>query len=260
MVVIGTIEVEWSEHAALGSVCPPRLICIAPSSRESIGFECGSRQRDRPPRPRAVQRRLAEPPAGLRSENPFLFQKFIVCHRQIGGPRPARAPSTARGSPREHARETRQGGQPIHARQPHVGGRESPPAAARQQQAEGLSGRRRAAAPPSKVAEKGEVAAAISAAGVTTVKEEAVQQGEQDIDKVYKFRDAILEGATALNIETKAELVELFTKHAIESTSGEKVVPRKYFDELLTELKVDAKDPFHIMDRRAFRERERDVK
>ena len=97
--------------------------------------------------------------------------------------------------------------------------------------------------PPSKVAEPGEVAAAISAAGVTTVKEEAVQQGEQDIDKVYKFRDAILEGATALNIETKAELVELFTKHAIESTSGEKVVPRKYFDQLLTELKVDAKDP-----------------
>ena len=59
--------------------------------------------------------------------------------------------------------------------------------------------------PPSKVAEKGEGAAAIQAAQVTTVKEEAVQQGDQDIDKVYKFRDAILEGATALNIETKAE-------------------------------------------------------
>ena len=84
--------------------------------------------------------------------------------------------------------------------------------------------------PPSSIAEKGEVAAAITAAGVTTVKEEAVQQGEQDIDKVYKFRDAILEGATALNIETKAELVELFTKNAIQSTSGEKVVPRKFFD------------------------------
>ena len=66
--------------------------------------------------------------------------------------------------------------------------------------------------PPSKVAEPGEVAAAIQAAQVATVKEEAVQQGEQDIDKVYKFRDAILEGATALNIETKAELVELFTR------------------------------------------------
>ena len=72
--------------------------------------------------------------------------------------------------------------------------------------------------PPSKVAEKGEVAAAIQKAQVATVKEEAVQQGEQDIDKVYKFRDAILEGATALNIETKAELVELFTKSCIEST------------------------------------------
>ena len=93
--------------------------------------------------------------------------------------------------------------------------------------------------PPSKVAEPGG-ARHISE---VFVKEEAVQQGEQDIDKVYKFRDAILEGATALNIETKAELVELFTKNAIESTSGEKVVPRKYFDQLLTELKVDAKDP-----------------
>ena len=53
------------------------------------------------------------------------------------------------------------------------------------------------------------MAAAIANAQVSTVKEEAVQQGEQDIDKVYKFRDAILEGATALNIETKAELVEM---------------------------------------------------
>ena len=41
--------------------------------------------------------------------------------------------------------------------------------------------------PPSSIAEKGEVAAAIANAQVSTVKEEAVQQGEQDIDKVYKF-------------------------------------------------------------------------
>ena len=46
--------------------------------------------------------------------------------------------------------------------------------------------------PPSKVAEPGEVAAALQAAQISTVKEEDVQQGEQDIDKVYKFRDAIL--------------------------------------------------------------------
>ena len=59
---------------------------------------------------------------------------------------------------------------------------------------------------PSKVAEPGEVAAAISAAGVTTVKEEAVQQGEQDIDKVYKFRDAILEGATAFEYRDEGRI------------------------------------------------------
>ena len=99
----------------------------------------------------------------------------------------------------------------------------------------------------------GEVAA-ISAAGVTTVKEEAVQQGEQDIDKVYKFH-AILEGATALNIETKAELVELFTKRD-RVDFRRKVVPRKF---LMPAHRAEGRRHPPHYGSRAFRERERDV-
>ena len=97
--------------------------------------------------------------------------------------------------------------------------------------------------PPPSIAEKGEVAAAITAAGVTTVKEEAVAPSRMASRNLYTLSISASPCATALNIETKAELVELFTSKAIESTSGEKVVPRKFFDELLTSLKVDAKDP-----------------
>lgn len=96
-------------------------------------------------------------------------------------------------------------------------------------------------APPGNVCAPGDVAKSIEAARVSTAKEEPVVEGEADIDKVYKFRDAILEGAQALGIETKSELVELFTKRAVDG-NGEKVVPRTHFDDLLKELKVDAQD------------------
>ena len=78
--------------------------------------------------------------------------------------------------------------------------------------------------PPSKVAEPGEVAAAISAAGVTTVKEEAVNK-ENRTSTSLQVRDAILEGNTALNIETKADS-GIVHQERHESTSGEKEVPQ----------------------------------
>ena len=68
---------------------------------------------------------------------------------------------------------------------------------------------------------------------------------ENDIDKVYRFRDGIMKGAEALGVETKGELLDLFLNRSVSCGSPEapaRVVRRSHFQELLVELGLDPEE------------------
>lgn len=72
--------------------------------------------------------------------------------------------------------------------------------------------------------------------------------GEQkDIEKVYAFRDAILQGARSKGVETKAELLELFlsaaSDHDSEPQTPGGAVPMLRFEALLLSLGIDPTEP-----------------